>query len=157
MTKFSNQQLNKWDERFLRIAREVATWSKDPGTCVGAVLVKDRRIIATGYNGFPQGISDGAERYEDRNVKLAYTVHAEVNAILNAARNGSKTNGSTLYVTFSPCVSCATGVIQAGISRVVCPDLRFAPNRWAESFGWGQNLFREAEIEVMTYDPSNYD
>jgi dCMP deaminase len=149
--------LDKWDHRFLRIAREVATWSKDPGTCVGAVLVKDKRIIATGYNGFPQGISDGIERYEDREVKLAYTVHAEVNAILNAARNGSKTNGSTLYVTFSPCVSCATGLIQAGISRVVCPDLKFAPPRWAESFGRGQSLLSEAGIEVLTYSPPDHD
>ena len=51
-------ELNKWDERFVRIAFEVATWSKDPGTKVGAVLVADRRIIASGYNGFPQGIED---------------------------------------------------------------------------------------------------
>lgn len=149
--------LDKWDHRFLRIAHEVATWSKDPGTCVGAVLVKDKRIIATGYNGFPQFIEDGPERYADRDIKLAYTVHAEVNAILNAARNGSKTNGSTLYVTFSPCVSCATGLIQAGISRVICPDLRFAPTRWAESFGMGQSLLLEAGISVSTYHPPEHD
>lgn len=149
--------LDKWDHRFLHIAKEVSTWSKDPGTCVGAVLVKDKRIIATGYNGFPQLIEDSCERYIDRELKLAYTVHAEVNAILNAARNGSKTNGSTLYVTFSPCVSCSTGVIQAGVSRVVCPDLRLAPPRWEESFRMGQNLLKEAGIEVITYDSLNND
>lgn len=149
--------LDKWDHRFLRIAREVSTWSKDPGTCVGAVLVKDKRIIATGYNGFPQLIEDGLERYQNREIKLAYTVHAEVNSILNAARNGSKTNGSTLYVTFSPCVSCSTGVIQAGISRVVCPDLKLAPPRWAESFEMGQKLLKEAGIEVTTYDSETND
>ena len=149
--------LNHWDVRFLRIANEVATWSKDPGTKVGAVLVFDRRIIASGYNGFPQFIEDGPERYQNREIKLAYTVHAEVNAILNAARNGSKTNGSTLYVTFSPCVSCSTGLIQAGISRVICPDLSLAPARWAESFGMGQSLLKEAGVEVVSYTSISYD
>jgi dCMP deaminase len=86
--------MNKWDERFVRIAQEVASWSKDPGTKVGAVLVNDKRILATGYNGFPSGISDSLERYMEREVKLAYTVHAEVNALLNAARNGAETEGS---------------------------------------------------------------
>ena len=149
-----NPQPNKWDERFLRIATEVASWSKDPGTTVGAVLVSDKRIIATGYNGFPQGISDRFERYEDRDLKLAYTVHAEVNAILNAAKNGAKTNGSTLYVTFPPCVSCSTSVIQAGIARVVCPDLSTAPERWLDSFTMGNGLLEEAGVEVSTYFPS---
>jgi len=149
-----NPQPNKWDERFLRIATEVASWSKDPGTTVGAVLVSDKRIIATGYNGFPQGISDRFERYEDRDLKLAYTVHAEVNAILNAAKNGAKTNGSTLYVTFPPCVSCSTSVIQAGITRVVCPDLSTAPPRWLDSFTMGNNLLLEARVTVFSYFPS---
>ena len=149
-----NPQPNKWDERFLRIATEVASWSKDPGTTVGAVLVSDKRIIATGYNGFPQGISDRFERYEDRDLKLAYTVHAEVNAILNAAKNGAKTNGSTLYVTFPPCVSCSTSVIQAGITRVVCPDLSTAPPRWLDSFTMGKNLLLEARVTVFSYFPS---
>ena len=149
--------MDKWDYRFVRIAFEVASWSKDPGTKVGAVLVRDRRILATGYNGFPQLIEDGPERYSNRELKLAYTVHAEVNSILNAARNGAKTYGSTLYVTFPPCVSCSTSVIQAGVSRVVCPHLSTAPPRWYESFAMGQNLLREAEIEVLTYDPQNHD
>ncbi len=100
--------LNKWDQRFLNVANEVADWSKDPGTCVGSVLVKDRRILATGYNGFPAGLDDSPERYANRELKLAYTVHAEVNALLNAAKNGAETKGSTLYVTFPPCVSCST-------------------------------------------------
>ena len=148
--------LSKWDERFLRIANEVAGWSKDPGTKVGAVLVADKRIIATGYNGFPAGISDSLERYADREVKIAYTVHAEVNAILNAAKNGSPTAGSTLYVTFPPCVSCASAVIQAGVSRVVRPDLSTSPERWRASFHEGQNLLFEAGIKIDAYLPSDY-
>ena len=148
-----NQQLNKWDKRFLQIAAEVASWSKDPGTTVGAVLVSDKRIIATGYNGFPQGINDRLSRYGDRALKLAYTVHAEVNAILNAAKNGAKTNGSTLYVTFPPCVSCSTSVIQAGITRVVCPDLSTAPSRWLDSFTMGNRLLIEAGVDVASFIP----
>ena len=148
--------LNKWDERFVRIAFEVATWSKDPGTKVGAVLVAERRIIATGYNGFPQNIEDSINRYEDRETKLALTVHAEVNAILNAAKNGAPTAGSTLYVTFPPCVSCSTAVIQAGVKRVVRPHLSTAPERWLDSFARGGKLLVEAGIEVETYIPKSH-
>ena len=148
--------LNKWDKRFVRIAFDVATWSKDPGTKVGAVLVSDRRIIATGYNGFPQSIDDSLERYADREIKLAYTIHAEVNAILNAAKNGASTDSSTLYVTFPPCVSCSAAVIQAGITRVVRPDLSTAPERWRKSFHEGRNLLLEAGVRVETYIPKNY-
>ena len=156
MTKYLPRPLDKWDNRFVRIALEVSSWSKDPGTKVGAVLVSDRRILATGYNGFPTNISDSLERYNDREVKLSLTVHAEVNAILNAAKNGASTDSSTLYVTFPPCVSCATAVIQAGITRVICPDLSSAPERWIESFTKGQNLLKEAGLLVSTYLPSDY-
>ena len=145
--------MDKWDDRFLRIAEEVATWSKDPGTRVGAVLVLDRRIIATGYNGFPQGISDTFERYDDRETKLRLTVHAEVNAILNAAKSGAKTKGSTLYVTFPPCVHCSSSVIQSGVERVVCPAVESAPVRWRESFTQGYNLLVESGIMVSCYQP----
>lgn len=147
----SSPQLNKWDLRFIQVAEQVAEWSKDPGTKVGAVLVSDRRIIATGYNGFPQNISDSFERYSDREVKLAYTVHAEVNAILNAAKNGSPTDCSTLYVTFPPCVACSTAVIQAGVTRVVRPDLSTAPDRWMKSFLEGHKLMIEAGVLIQNY------
>jgi dCMP deaminase len=142
---------NKWDERFVRIAQEVASWSKDPGTKVGAVLVNNKRILATGYNGFPSGISDNLERYMDREVKLAYTVHAEVNALLNAAKNGAQTEGSTLYTTFHPCVNCAAAVIQGGISVVVSPTVHSAPERWWDSFTRARDLLLEAGIEVIYY------
>ena len=145
--------LNHWDKRFIDVANMVATWSKDPGTKVGAVLVSERRIIATGYNGFPQGIADYDCRYEDRETKLALTVHAEVNAILNAAKNGAKTENTTLYVTFPPCVSCATAVIQAGVTRVVRPHLSTAPERWIDSFSNGGKLMTEAGILVDPYYP----
>lgn len=143
--------MSKWDERFVRIAHEVATWSKDPGTKVGAVLVSDKRILATGYNGFPSGISDSLVRYTDREVKLAYTVHAEVNALLNAAKNGARTEGSTLYTTFHPCVNCAASVIQGGIARVVCPTVDSSPQRWRDNFTRARDLLLEAEVTIINY------
>lgn len=141
--------LNKWDVRFFDVAVLVSSWSKDPGTRVGAVLVNDRRVLATGYNGFPSGIDDNPERYADREVKLAYTVHAEVNALLNAAKNGARTEGSTLYATFHPCVNCAAAIIQGGIQRVVCPSVESAPERWRDSFGRARDLMIEAGIEIL--------
>jgi len=141
--------LSKWDVRFFEVAVLVSSWSKDPGTRVGAVLVNDRRVLATGYNGFPSGIDDNPERYADREVKLAYTVHAEVNALLNAAKNGAKTEGSTLYATFHPCVNCAAAIIQGGIRRVVCPSVESAPERWRNSFVRARDLMVEAHIEIL--------
>lgn len=143
--------MNKWDERFVRIAQEVASWSKDPGTKVGAVLVSDKRILATGYNGFPSGIGDTFDRYSDREVKLAYTVHAEVNALLNAAKNGARTEGSTLYTTFHPCVNCAASVIQGGIDTVVCPPVEAAPERWHTNFERARDLLTEAGLTIVNY------
>ncbi len=143
--------LNKWDLRFFEMAVLVSSWSKDPGTRVGAALVGDKRILATGYNGFPSGIEDNPERYADREVKLAYTVHAEVNALLNAAKNGAKTEGSTLYATFHPCVNCAAAIIQGGIKRVVCPSAESAPERWRNSFGRARDLMIEAGIEIVNH------
>lgn len=150
-----NRFLSHWDRRFLRIAEEVRLWSKDPGTKVGCVLVNDRRILSTGYNGFPATISDDLERYIDRDYKLSVTVHAEANAILNAAKNGTKVEGSTLYVTFPPCSQCASAVIQAGVAQVVCPDPATAPERWRSNFIAANNLFYEAGVKVLYYSDAD--
>ncbi len=147
----ANLFLSKWDRRFIRIAEEVRLWSKDPGTKVGCVLVNDRRILSTGYNGFPHLVEDSIERYIDREYKLSVTVHAEKNAILNAAKNGTKVEGSTLYVTFPPCSQCASATIQAGVAKVVCPNPALAPERWRENFLAANELFYEAGVKVLYY------
>ncbi|MGA1495217.1 MAG: deoxycytidylate deaminase [Rhodothermales bacterium] len=147
--------LSAWDSRFMEMAVLVSSWSKDPGTKVGAVLVGERNILATGYNGFPSGIDDNPARYADREVKLAYTVHAEVNALLNAAKNGAKTEGSTLYATFHPCVNCAAAIIQGGIRRVVCPSVESAPERWHDSFNRARDLMMEAGVEIVNHGADN--
>lgn len=138
----------KWDERFLRTAKEISTWSKDPSTQVGAIIVNDdRRILATGYNGFPRGIDDSVERLEDRENKYKFIVHAEMNAIYNATYNGISLNGSTLYVWGLPvCSECAKGVIQVGIKKIVMP-LKDYPERWLLSFKQSAALFTEAGVK----------
>ena len=89
--------LDKWDERYLSLAAEVATWSKDPSTQVGAVTVGSKKeVLSQGFNGFPRGIHDTDERYNDRETKYKFVVHAEMNAIYNATYSGASLDGATL-------------------------------------------------------------
>ena len=114
---------NKWDIRFLELAKHISGWSKDPSTKVGCVVVgEDREIRSTGFNGFPRGISDDNERLTDRNQKYPLICHAEENAIMHAARIGVSLKGSTAFVTWPPCSRCARSLIQAGIREVVYPS-----------------------------------
>lgn len=137
----SNQ---KWDIRFLKLAREVSTWSKD-STQVGAVITKGNRIVSIGYNGFGKGVRDDKERYEDRDTKLKLVIHAEDNAILFAKQD---LTGCTLYTyPMLSCSNCSAKVIQSGISRVV--TLESDCDRW--NFDWSLQQFREADIEVEFY------
>lgn len=138
--------MNKWDERFLKLAEEVATWSKDPSTQVGCVIVDPDtlRIMGLGFNGFPRGMCDHKELYEDRETKYSRTIHAEVNAVLNSSR----TEDCTAYVTAPPCTNCALVLIQSGIVRVVArrptSDLL---ERWADSIEKTKGFFAEVEVE----------
>lgn len=140
-----------WHERYLNLAREVATWSKDPSKKIGAVAVGEKgQVLAQGYNGFPRGINDSQERYEDRQTKYKYVVHAEMNLIYNATYNGVSLDGSTVYVTGLPvCSECAKGLIQVGVKRVVMSkdDISNALDTWKESFETTVSLFEEAGIE----------
>jgi dCMP deaminase len=139
----------KWDLRFLALAQHVATWSKDPSTKCGAVIVRpDRTIASLGYNGFPRGVSDAEETYANREEKYKRVVHSEMNAILSA---NELVRGFTLYnVPLPPCERCAVHIIQAGISRVVSfePDSSTLA-RWGSAFELSKTLFREAGVEVV--------
>jgi dCMP deaminase len=149
-----NPHLDHWDRRFLRIANEVQSWSKDPSTKCGCVIVRDRRILSTGYNGLPANLSDSLPRYQDREYKLATIIHAEKNAIFNAAKNGSTTEGSTAYVTWPPCSQCASALIQAGVTKVVCPDPATSPERWRANFKIANELLYEAGVTVLYFGES---
>lgn len=142
----NNLDLDKWDLRFYDVAKLVSKWSKDPTTKVGAIIVRSRRIIATGYNGIPSLIKDDS-RVLEREWKLASTIHAEVNAILNAAKNGCSVDDSTIYITMFPCSNCSAAIIQSGISRVVTTDGDW-PERWADNFQLSEELLYEAGVKV---------
>ena len=138
---------NKWDMRFMTIAKEISEWSKDPSRKIGAVIVgKNKQIISQGYNGFPRGIEDKDSRLNDRQTKYQYIIHAEMNAIYNALYNGSSVQNSTIYVHgLSVCHECAKAICQVGISRVVMdtkPD-----ERWSDSCRLALEIFNECGIK----------
>lgn len=133
------------------LAEQVSTWSKDPNTRVGAVIVGSKgQILTQGYNGFPRGIKDSPRRLHDRDKKLSLVVHAEMNAIFNATYNGVSLDGATLFVYGLPvCSECAKGIIQVGISKVVIQTEQInARPHWAESWKMSSEMFREAGVTV---------
>ena len=138
----------KWGDRYLGLAREVSTWSKDPSTKVGAVVIgNDGEVLAQGFNGFPRGISDNSARLKDRERKYKLVVHAEMNSIYNAGLNGVSLKDSTLYVYGLPvCNECAKGIIQVGIKTVVAMRPKDYNKDWDESIKDAEALFKEAEV-----------
>ena len=127
----------KWDNRFMRLAKEIASWSKDPSSKIGAVIVNsDRRILATGYNGFPKGIQDTEERLNDREEKYPRIVHAEMNALMNALYSGISLRDSIIYVYGLPvCPECTKAIISSGIKRIVMsPDPYVHITTWSDKW-----------------------
>ncbi len=108
---------NKFDSRYMQMARIWAENSYCTRRKVGALLVKDNMIISDGFNGTPSGFPNVCE--DENNVSLPYVLHAEANAITKVARSGNSSDGATLYITDSPCIECAKLIIQSGIRRVV--------------------------------------
>jgi dCMP deaminase len=146
----------KWQKRYLELAREVSTWSKDPSRKIGAVVVGDKgQILSQGYNGFPRGIADSHDRYSCRSEKYKYVVHAEMNVIYNATYNGVSLDGSTLFVWGLPvCSECAKGVIQVGIKNVVMGQDGPVPDHWIDSWADTQSMFNEAGVDYKFLDLS---
>tara|TARA_B110000881_G_C18594259_1_gene530153 strand:+ start:692 stop:1159 length:468 start_codon:yes stop_codon:yes gene_type:complete len=139
----------KWDHRFIKLAKHISEWSKDPSTKVGCVVVgEDREIRSTGFNGFPRGIEDNMERLADRNQKYPMICHAEENAIMHAARIGVSLKGTMAYVTWPPCSRCTRSLIQAGIREVVYPAEITIPERWKIDFEIASSMMNEAGIIV---------
>ena len=131
------------DLRYLRMARIWAENSYCVRRKVGALVVKDKRIISDGYNGTPSGFENVCE--DDNNVTKPYVLHAEANAITKLARSSNNSDGSTLYVTAAPCIECSKLIIQSGIKRVVYGE----KYRLEE----GLDLLRKANIEVIYLNP----
>ncbi|MBQ3552173.1 MAG: cytidine/deoxycytidylate deaminase family protein [Clostridia bacterium] len=147
----------KWDARFMDMAKTIATWSScyRVGRQIGAVIVKNKRILTTGYNGAPAGVLSCVEKGECMRDKLnipsgtrhelCYAIHAEQNAIIQAAKLGVSIEGATLYCTHQPCVICAKIIVNAGISKVV----------YAEGYPdeFSLEIFRLAGVELLQYKP----
>lgn len=133
------------DSRYLRMARIWAENSYCKRRQVGCLVVKDKMIISDGYNGTPSGFENICE--DDGNTTKPYVLHAEANAITKLARSGNSSDGSTLYVTASPCLECAKLIIQCGIKRVVYSEKYRIED--------GILLLKRAGIEVIFLDPES--
>jgi dCMP deaminase len=141
--------MSSWKDRYSNLAKEISTWSKDPSRKIGAVAVGSKgQILAQGYNGFPRGILDTSDRYDDRPTKYKYVVHAEMNVIFNASLNGVSLDGADLYVYGLPvCSECAKGIIQVGIKKVFLFVEEDIPPIWVESWEQTRGMFEEAGVE----------
>ena len=147
--------MDKWDKRFMEMAEVVATWTScaREGRAIGAVIVKDKRILTTGYNGAPSGIlscRDKGECMRDKlgvesgtRQELCYAVHAEQNAIAQAAKLGVSVDGATIYVTHQPCTICTRIIINSGIKRIIYK------HSYPDEFS--VKLLKEAGVELIKF------
>lgn len=147
--------MNKWDERFMQMAELVATWSScfQDTRHVGAVIVKNKRILTTGYNGAPSGVKSCKEKGEcmrkiknipsGSNQEICYAVHAEQNAIIQAARQSLNLENAVIYTTHQPCAICAKMIINSGIRKVVY--------KYGYPDTFSLELFKEAGVEIWQY------
>lgn len=146
--------MDKWDKRFMELTEQVGSWASCYRRSVGAVIVREKRVMTTGYNGAPAGIPSCIERGEcirqklniasGTRAELCYGVHAEQNAIIQAARYGINISGATLYCTHQPCVICAKMIINAGITRVVYKE------GYPDEFS--MQLFGEAGTKIEKFE-----
>lgn len=135
-----------WDQRYLRLARRVASWSKDPSTRCGAVLVRpDNTIASVGFNGFARGMDDDAKLYADRTIKYPRVIHSEWNAILSCA--DPSLQDYTVYAwPIPPCDLCTAALVQKGVRRVVClrPEADKL-TRWKSQFEYAQGTWEQVQ------------
>lgn len=147
---------NVWHQRFLDLAKTVASWSKDPSTQCGCIIVKHKRIVATGYNGLPRDVEYyNHDLWAERPEKYFWMEHAERNAIYNAQRD---LRGTTFYVTGPPCMNCARGIVQVGAKRVVIPyhhnmgEGRNYLDRWAPEQLRTEKLFLMTGVQYLFFN-----
>jgi dCMP deaminase len=147
----------KWDGRFLAMAREIASWSKDPSSKIGAIAVDDnRRILAAGFNGFNRHDPDDIRDYYNRDVKYSKIIHAEKNLILNALNSGTSLKGATIYVHGLPmCKLCANEIVQTGVKEVICEwdQNGLKIQKWNDEwFDHSIHCLNNAKVSYKSYD-----
>lgn len=139
---------NKWDIRFMELAKFISSWSKDPSTKVGAVIIdSNHRIVSVGFNGYPQHIPD--DDLHDRERKYAKIIHAEMNALLFAQRNLEQCE--IFVYPMAPCSQCASAIIQSGIHRVVtikATEKQY--ERWGDKIKLTEEMFLSANV-ILEY------
>lgn len=150
--------MDKWDVRFMEMADLISSWAScyQENRKIGAVIVKNKRIMTTGYNGAPAGVKTCVERKSclrrELNIpsgtrqEICYAIHAEQNAIIQAAKLGVSIDGATLYCTHQPCSVCAKMIINAGIVRVVYRE------GYPDDFA--RQLLSEAGVALERFDPN---
>ncbi len=146
--------MDKWNKRFMDITEHIATWSSCIRRHVGAVIVKDKRIMTTGYNGAPAGVETCKDRGEclrnklniqsGTHAELCYAAHAEQNAIIQAAKEGISLKDCVLYCTHQPCVVCAKMIINSGIKEVIYKE------GYPDDFS--KKLCEEAGVKLIKYE-----
>jgi len=151
--------MDKWDKRFIDLACNVGSWSSCFKTDrqVGSVIVKNKRIITTGYNGAPEGVKSCKEKGECLRIKLGipsgtrhetcFAVHAEQNAICQAAKLGISVDGATIYVTHQPCTICTRMIINSGIKKVVY--------KYGYPDDFSLELLKESGVEIIKFEENN--
>lgn len=150
------REWTKWDERFMELSKTIGTWSScyQQNRKIGAVIVRNKRILTTGYNGAPAGVTSCVERGECMRRKLnipsgtqhelCYAIHAEQNAIIQAAKLGITIEGATMYCTHQPCVICAKMIVNSGISRVIYGE------GYPDEFSI--RIFEMANVELLKFE-----
>ena len=150
------REWTKWDERFMELSKTIGTWSScyQQNRKIGAVIVRNKRILSTGYNGAPAGVTSCVERGECMRRKLnipsgtqhelCYAIHAEQNAIIQAAKLGVTIEGATMYCTHQPCVICAKMIVNSGISRVIYGE------GYPDEFSI--RIFEMANVELLKFE-----
>ena len=147
--KAAAESQRSWDQRWLDLAGFVSQWSKDRSRKTCAVVVNDRNTLLTlGWNGFPRGVRDKVNARHTRPDKYLWTEHAERNAIYNAAAEGIRLRGATMYLPWYPCADCARAIIQAGIVELVAVEPDWNDETYALSFLTTRKMLEEARIIV---------
>lgn len=150
---------NHWDSRWMALAQLIATWSKDRGRKVGAVIVgPDNEVRSTGFNGIPRGVNDDVEERHDAasGEKYLWVSHAERNAIYNAALLGVSTKKCTIYVPWYPCIDCAKAIVQAGIGKIVCFEPDLTDSNWGRNFEKALIILGEGNVVTRLIEQKNY-
>jgi dCMP deaminase len=148
MSKRQKTRQEKWDKRYLKLCKEISTWSKDPSTKVGSVITDGTRFVSLGFNGMPEKIPDLELLLNVRELKLKHIIHAEVNAICFS--NRASLDGCTIYTyPFLPCCQCSPQIIQRGISRVVSQVC--VEKRWEGNLKESKHFMNMAGLEVVEY------